>query len=519
MEIKYIGTHKYKGKLIYTATLYRKETDPIDKKSNAYKNRKKAALLWGDRAKVIKKGEGKRSYVQVRGMNGWVDKKSLKGKSLLEFYFIDVGQGDGVLIRTPDHKHILIDGGWPRSDQPLGKNACDFVDWKFKKDYGKNKIELDAIICSHNDQDHYGALWDMFNPKEFHELDVAKKDVSVEKFYHAGLSWWEKVSYKNGKKKISRTLGKVIETENGKLFSQLLSDRRSVEEALKQNAKPRLQGEWRKFLSCIKNARTKNGAQTPITRLGSSYGYLDGFKPENTVTIKVLGPVDFRIDGQECIRWFPDGDSKNTNGNSVLLRVDYGNTKVMLTGDLNFHSQTSLLKDYEGKHQEFYCDVAKSCHHGSEDISYSFLKTLNPIATIISSGDSEGHDHPRPNVVAASGKAGRSAVINDHMELPLVYSTELARSVKFSEIINVKDLDTEKEYKGKALNNLQVSYKGQKRNQYKPKINERMLAVGVIYGLINVRTDGETILCAALNEKDDKWNIKTFKPDEATSTA
>ena len=35
---------------------------------------------------------------------------------------------------------------------------------------------------------------------------------------------------------------------------------------------------------------------------------------------------------------------------------------------------------------------------------------------------------------------------------------------------------------------------------------------GVVYGLINVRTDGKRILCAALNEKDRTWNIAVVKP-------
>ena len=33
---------------------------------------------------------------------------------------------------------------------------------------------------------------------------------------------------------------------------------------------------------------------------------------------------------------------------------------------------------------------------------------------------------------------------------------------------------------------------------------------GLIYGLVNVRTDGEKILCATLNEKDNTWQVKKF---------
>lgn len=54
-----------------------------------------------------------------------------------------------------------------------------------------DQIELDTVMCSHNDQDHYGGLWDLFNPKEEHELDIKTKNVRVEQFFHAGLSWWK----------------------------------------------------------------------------------------------------------------------------------------------------------------------------------------------------------------------------------------------------------------------------------------------------------------------------------------
>ena len=37
------------------------------------------------------------------------------------------------------------------------------------------------------------------------------------------------------------------------------------------------------------------------------------------------------------------------------------------------------------------------------------------------------------------------------------------------------------------------------------------VVAGMVYGLVNVRTDGHTILRATLNEGDQKWTIKTFK--------
>jgi len=163
----------------YTAPLYVSATG----------RKKIGELLWGDTVRVLTTS-GSRRKVKARGKTGYVKTSDLGGKSLLEVYFIDVGQGDGVLIRTPNNKHILIDGGYNRKKQPTGKNAADFVDWKFAKDYGKQEIKLDAMIASHCDADHYGGLWDLLNPNEIDELDIPT--VEVKQFYHAGVSWWKK---------------------------------------------------------------------------------------------------------------------------------------------------------------------------------------------------------------------------------------------------------------------------------------------------------------------------------------
>ena len=36
----------------------------------------------------------------------------------------------------------------------------------------------------------------------------------------------------------------------------------------------------------------------------------------------------------------------------------------------------------------------------------------------------------------------------------------------------------------------------------KRMIDRTHIVAGVIYGLVNIRTDGKTVLCATLNEKD-----------------
>jgi competence protein ComEC len=66
---------------------------------------------------------------------------------LLEIYFIDVGQGDGILIKTPNDKAIIIDGG-PFDD--FSKKVSS------KLPYRKRNIDL--VIITHAHQDHYLGL-------------------------------------------------------------------------------------------------------------------------------------------------------------------------------------------------------------------------------------------------------------------------------------------------------------------------------------------------------------------------
>jgi glyoxylase-like metal-dependent hydrolase (beta-lactamase superfamily II) len=172
-------------------------------------------FLWGDRIEVVSEANG-RSEIRGRSRNRtyFVDSDGLNGDALLEYYFCDVGQGDGVIIVTPERKHIVIDGGYPRAKQNTGKSLADFVDWKFFKDYRVDEITLDAVICSHNDQDHYGGLDDVLDTDQADELDC--NSVSIETFYHAGLSWW-KTATKN------RTLGKTSRVSGKSYFVDLLT--------------------------------------------------------------------------------------------------------------------------------------------------------------------------------------------------------------------------------------------------------------------------------------------------------
>lgn len=470
------------------------DTTPLYQSNDGVK--KIAHLLWGDRVKLKTSTDNVGDLVKVsaRGMEGFINKNHLSNKPLLELYFIDVGQGDGILIKTPDEKHLMIDGGYKRSAQQSGKNAADFVDWKFKKDYGMDTIELDAMIASHNDADHYGGLWDLINPEEQHELDINTANVNVKQFYHAGVGW-----FKKGK---TRNLGSVSDQK----LTLLIEDLSDIEELLETGRDGyKLQGEWASFMSCLVNK------QIPCQRISNKTEVLEQFDTDN-FSIKVLAPIEMEHNGNPAYEKLGD-NSQNTNGHSITLRLDYKSVKILLTGDLNAASQKRILSFYENNESELACDIAKSCHHGSDDCSFEFLTHLSAGASIISSGDSEGHCHPRPTIVAASGLTGHKIIREDKIITPLIYSTEIARSYKIGKIEQLTIKNTN-EIIDKTTD-IDVTYKETNAGDLNPTTKtksfwDKKIVGGIIYGLVNVRTDGKKILCATMSEKGNDWDIKTF---------
>ncbi len=87
----------------------------------------------------------------------------MHGAGLVQF--LDVGQGDSILITTPEGRNILVDGGgtvsfrkpedgWKDRKNPFEVGAKVVV--PLLKQRGIHR--LDAVIVTHGDQDHAGGL-------------------------------------------------------------------------------------------------------------------------------------------------------------------------------------------------------------------------------------------------------------------------------------------------------------------------------------------------------------------------
>lgn len=125
----------------------------------------------------------------------------------------------------------------------------------------------------------------------------------------------------------------------------------------------------------------------------------------------------------------------------------------------------------------------KVCHHGSEKVTDAFMEAVNPACFVISSGDQEGHVHPRPDLLGRLGRLGRG-------ESPVLLSTELQRSTRAREDRDLID-QLHKDIESLASNptgDLKKSISDQIRVLSKTNVE--------VYGAIYVKTDGERLITA-----------------------
>lgn len=425
------------------------------------------------------------------------------------------GHPDGVLLRTPDDKWHLIDGGNSGERQAFRKSATNFLYWKFIQDLGRDAIELENVILTHPDLDHYGGLIDLFNGRllPIGSLPERTFELRVENFYHDGLGRFAEAprlgSTRHGTVE-PFPLGAHGLRESGTFITELLDDKADFA------SPPRpFEGDFAKLAAHVATKPRKVG------RLSSTDGYLPGYAPADAsgCTIRVLGPVlETLLDGAFGLREL-GSDSVTRNGHSIVLRVDYGNARILLTGDLNTQSQRLLLSYLpEG---ELAVDVAKGCHHGSDDVDLGFVRALAARATVISSGDNESNEsyaHPRPRILGASARYGREGVDqNGRLVPPLIYSTELARSIRhdFARTFKLKD-DKSETPESIRTRLLEWDPPGPK---YGPRrIDSTGLAVDIVYGLVKVRTDGREILMATLEESSNDFDYRVIQAGVSPSS-
>ena len=459
-------------------------------------------LLWGDPLQEIGRegsGAAERVKVRARRRTGWVPASAVSDSGLLEIYVIDVGQGDGVLMRTPhDDAWHMIDAGIRAAEQMTRKGAANFVRWKFIDDLRRERVTLANMIVTHPDADHYGGMVDLLAGAL---PDGRNFGIDVDRFWHCGIGRFEDGDKLGALRADTRSAplpntGFNLKPE-GKFIVELLDGKTHF-------GRPK-----RPFASDFDGlARLVGKVPKKVSSLSQADGWLPGYAPApGAAAIRVLGPVVEKLaGGGKGLRWL-GSESVTRNGHSVVLRVDYGKARVLLTGDLNTPSQRLLLSVHAA--EEFNADVSKGCHHGSDDIDLRFVRAMAARATVISSGDNEDYAHPRPRILGASARYGRdSRDLDGELMPPLLYSTELARSVGLDFAAHTRTVaEPRVEFKPEQL---EADFDASPTGSYR-RLSWLPMATDLVYGLVNVRTDGERILCATMKEGSSDFDLQVFQ--------
>jgi len=452
-------------------------------------------LIWGDWLRLGRRRKGNFCEVHARGDDGWMHKDDIQTDRLLEIVFVDIGQGDGCLLVTPDDKHMVIDAG-------VGDNMARFLNWR----YGgfDDPWEFESAVISHPDSDHYGGFDEIFD----------EPNVTFKTIFHNGII------ERKGKNSIGP------KTTHGR--HSYLTDIIRTKSDLKQFFSVSSRWQGKKYPSLIKKG-LDNGKFSNFGMLSVEDKYMPGYGPNNDLTIEVLGPVVESYNNKPRLRWF-GSIGKTKNGHSIVLRMQYHNISLLLGGDLNIPAENLLLSHHTGlnappksieEHRTlveaarnvFQVDIAKSCHHGSSDFSTVYLAATNPIATVISSGDNEPHSHPRADTLGTTGLHSRGT-------RPLIFSTELARSAKESikhpNILRNRLNELRKEIDKAPTDTAAARRKKDRLVKEFEKLLKSIDRSIAVYGTINVRTDGYKAIVAQKRErprsKKDKWDIYRLEP-------
>jgi competence protein ComEC len=124
------------------------------------------------------------------------------------------------------------------------------------------------------------------------------------------------------------------------------------------------------YVDNFTNAVTRNGADFVQPRPGERFQLGDA-------TIDVIGPLNLRYE--------------EANDLSLVLMVTYGDTRFLLTGDMEEVAERELVE----AGVDLKADVLKVGHHGSSSsTSYRFLRAVAPTYGVISLAAANEYGHP-----------------------------------------------------------------------------------------------------------------------------
>ena len=115
----------------------------------------------------------------------------------------------------------------------------------------------------------------------------------------------------------------------------------------------------------------------------------------------------------------PLEDHNNVNDDSLVMRLTYGDTSFLFTGDMTAKAEKELIEDGEN----IKCDVLKVGHHGSSGSScYQFLYEAEPKIAVISCGRDNDYGHPHEETLGRLKDAGVTVYRTDELGSIVIFS-------------------------------------------------------------------------------------------------
>ena len=241
---------------------------------------------------------------------------------LLEVVTLDVGQGDAAVVKFPDGRAMLVDGGVQRSyynEKKKRQAEYDMGERVVAPYLDVNGIrELELVVMSHQDIDHGGGLAHILENFE-----------------------------------VKRILG-ISDADDAK-YSQTVRELRDLakEEGLE------------------------------IT-----FEYAGEIELTPTATLNLLHPIDAAS---------TDLKDTDTNDDSLVMKLSYGEVDILFTGDIEAKAETRLL----ASGQNLRAEVLKVPHHGSRTSStVPFIAAVQPKFALFSLGIRNRFGFPNAEVIA-----------------------------------------------------------------------------------------------------------------------
>lgn len=391
---------------------------------------------------------------------------------VLKVSFVDVQQGDGSVIESPDGKVILVDGG---DTQMFAR----YLAARFRGTSLSKPKKIDCILVTHGDADHFAGLPEIFKS----ETNPAKKKrlfIQPERYYHNGIV---KRPSKRGEKNVpeGELLGATRKVSGKTFVTGLETNLLQVpDEEMNQYFR-----EWKGALK-VYNKRSK----VEFRRLAFGDDSAFTFFNRGDLRIEVLGPLTTEVGGKPALRFLgkpPAGPrvgskslelgeegfkglsaSHTINGHSIVFRLVYGDWSFLFSGDLNEEASRFLTREHNAGRLNLRSEIFKVPHHGSADFSGAMFQAISPVVSIVSSGDENARKeyiHPRSTLIGALGRWAR-------VPEPLVFVTEM---VAFFNVEGWSVLDEPRT----------------------PKQKKRGKFFGfsrTAYGIVKTRTDGRRLL-------------------------